>query len=120
MKQDEYVETIVYNGQMMNIGIDDCGQTYFIEYAEDGQLKEDCVGSYITDYVDYIEYRFGDPELNCPIYKEVITTDTECCEEQTRGFCSRCRKHLNNVDYVEQQKRKEDFEKWLKTAKTEN
>lgn len=45
MKQDEYIKTIVYNDRMINIGLDDAGQTYFIEYVEDGELKEACVGS---------------------------------------------------------------------------
>ena len=38
MKQEEYIKTIVYNGQMINLGNDDHGQTYFLEYAEDGKL----------------------------------------------------------------------------------
>lgn len=59
MKQEEYIKTIVYNGKMINLGIDDAGQTYFIEYLnEDGMLEEECVGSYCTDYEDYIMWRF--------------------------------------------------------------
>ena len=97
MKQSEYVKTVIYNDRMINIGLDDYGQTYFIEYAEDGELKEECVGSYIEDYEDYIEYKFGDPEINCLIYNDVITTDTECCtvfDKLRRGRhlrkCFRC------------------------------
>ena len=117
MKQEEYIKTIVQNGQMINLGQDDAGQTYFIEYAEDGKLVEECVGPYVTDYEDYIEYRFGNPETNCPIYHNVVTTDTECCTQQTKSLCLKCRKRWNDVDYVAWQKRQEEFAKWLEENK---
>ena len=117
MKQEEYIKTIVYNGQMINIGLNDYGQTYFIEYVEDGELKEECVGAYVAEYEDYIEYKFGDPEINCPIYNDVITTDTECCTVFDKGFCIRCRKFWNDVAYAEWQKRQEEFAKWLEEHK---
>ena len=71
MKQEEYVKTIIYNDVQIDVGLDDYGQAYFLEYLEDGQLKEECVGPYIADYEDYIEWRFGIPEINCPIYNDV-------------------------------------------------
>lgn len=117
MKQEEYIKTIVYNGHMINVGIDDYGQTYFIEYVEDGKLKEECIGAYVGDYEDYIEYKFGEPETDCPIYNDVITTDTMSCTEPWRGFCSKCRKSWNDVDYAAWQKRNEEFEKWLEENK---
>lgn len=117
MKQEEYIKTIVYNGHMINIGIDDAGQTYIIEYLEDGQLKEECVGPYIPDYEDYIEWRFGIPEINCPIYNDVVTTDTECCTKLDKSFCLECRKSWNDVDYAALQKRREEFTKLLEEKK---
>lgn len=117
MKQEEYIKTIVYNGRMINLGQDDYGQTYIIEYLEDGELKEECVGAYVLDYEDYIEYRFGDPEINCPIYNDVVTTDTECCTKLDKAFCLKCRKSWNNVDYAAWQKRTEEFAKWLEENK---
>ena len=117
MKQEEYVKTIVYNDKMINIGLDDAGQTYFIEYAENGELKEECVGSYVTDYEFYIEGRFGDPKTNCPIYNDVITTDTESCTTFGKAFCTRCRKFWNDVEYEAWQKRQEAFAKWLEENK---
>ena len=117
MKQEEYIKTIVFNNHMINVGIDDNGQTYFIEYAEDGELKEECIGPYITDYEDYIEWRFGNPEINCPVYNEVTTTDTECCANQTKSLCSKCRKSWNDVDWAAWQKRQEEFAKWLEEHK---
>lgn len=51
MKQEEYVKTIVVYGKMINIGIDDCGQQYFIEFVNDkGELKEFSCGTYNSDY----------------------------------------------------------------------
>ena len=118
MKQEEYIKTIVYNDRMINLGLDDYGQTYFIEYAEDGKLQVECVGPYIADYEDYIEWRFGIPEINCPIYHEVVTTDTECCTKHDKAFClSKCRKSWNDVDYAAWQKRQEEFAKWLEENK---
>ena len=118
MKQEEYVKTIVYNGVRIDIGLSDAGQTYFIEYLEDDELKEECVGAYVTDYEYYIEWRFGIPEINCPIYNDVVTTDTECCTKHDKAFClSKCRKSWNNVDYAAWQKRQEEFAKWLEEKK---
>jgi hypothetical protein len=114
MKRDEYIKTIVFNGIMINIGIDSYGQTYFIEYVEDGELKEECVGSYICDYEDYIEWRFGDPEINCPLYNKVTTNETECCTHQTKSLCIMCRKAYNDVAWAKLQKRKEELEKYHK------
>lgn len=119
MKQSEYVKTVIYNNRMINIGLDDYGQTHFIEYAEDGELKEECVGSYIEDYEDYIEHRFGEPEINCPIYNDVTTSATRCCGVRDKAFCHDCRKFYNDVDWVAMQKRREDFEKWIKENRNE-
>ena len=113
MKQNEYIKTIIFNDRMINLGNDDAGQTYFIEYLEDGELKEECIGPYITDYEDYIEWRFGNPEINCPIYNEVTTTDTECCPHINKSLCLKCRKRWNDIDYAAWQKRQEEFSKWL-------
>ncbi len=117
MRQEEYIRTIVYNGIKIDVGLNDAGQTYIIEYLEDGKLKEECVGSYIADYEDYIEWRFGNPEINCPIYNDVATTDTECCTHQNKSLCSKCRKSWNDVDYAAWQKRQEEFAKWLEENK---
>ena len=41
MKQEEYVKTIVVYDKMVNIGMDDYGQQYFLEYVDEtGQLVE--------------------------------------------------------------------------------
>lgn len=53
MKQEEYVKTIIVYGKMVNIGMDDCGQQYFIEFVNDkGELEELGCGTYNFDYED--------------------------------------------------------------------
>ena len=46
MKTSEYVKTIVVYGKMVNVGMDDAGQQYFIEYVNaNGELVEMGCGS---------------------------------------------------------------------------
>lgn len=53
MKREEYVTTIVVYGKMVNVGMDDYGQQYFIEYLDDnGELVEVGCGAYNHDYED--------------------------------------------------------------------
>ena len=53
MKRDEYVKTIVVYGKMVNVGMDDYGQQYFIELVnEDGELIEVGCGAYNFDIED--------------------------------------------------------------------
>lgn len=64
MKQDEYFKTIVVYGKMVNVGLDDAGQEFFLEYVDDrGELVEFGCGAYNLDYegeakalVDYRRY----------------------------------------------------------------
>ena len=53
MKQEEYVKTIVVYDKMVNIGMDDYGQQYFLEYVDEtGQLVEVGCGAYNFDFED--------------------------------------------------------------------
>ena len=57
MKTSEYVKTIVVYGKMVNVGMDDAGQQYFIEYVNaNGELAEMGCGSYNFDYEDVAKY----------------------------------------------------------------
>ena len=57
MKTSEYVKTIVVYGKMVNVGMDDAGQQYFIEYVNaNGELVEIGCGSYNFDYEDVAKY----------------------------------------------------------------
>ena len=120
MKNDEFIKTIKYNGLDINLGLDDAGQTYFIEYEQNGELHTECVGSYIAEYMDYIEYRFGKPELNCDIYETVETTDTQCCPAPNKAFCTNCRKFFNDKDWKDLQERRIKFAEWLKKQNENN
>ena len=114
MKQSEYIKTIVYNDRMINLGLDDYGQTYFIEYVEDGELVEELIGPFNLGYDDYIEWRFGDPTINCPIYDDIYTTSTDRCLSLNRAFCSECRKAYTDTAWAELQKRREELEEYFK------
>lgn len=53
MKQKEYVKTIVVYDKMINIGMDDYGQQYFIEFVNSkGELEQVGCGAYNFDYID--------------------------------------------------------------------
>lgn len=53
MKQEEYVKTIVIYGKMINVGMDDYGQQFFLEYVDDnGELQEIGCGAYNSDIED--------------------------------------------------------------------
>lgn len=53
MKQEEYVKTIVIYGKMINVGMDDYGQQFFLEYVDDnGELQEVGCGAYNSDIED--------------------------------------------------------------------
>lgn len=117
MRQDEYIKTITYNGIRIDVGLNDAGQTYFIEYLENDELKEECVGPYVADYEDYIEWRFGRPEINCPIYHDVTTTTTECCPSANKSLCFKCRKSYTDIAWAESKIRKAEFAKFLKEKK---
>lgn len=61
MRQEEYITTVVYKNRMINVGLDDPGQQFFLEYVDDnGQLKEFGCGAYNSDYNNVIKYLFGD------------------------------------------------------------
>lgn len=115
MKKEEFVKHITYNNIEIDVGLDDYGQSYFIEYKDEtGKIVTECIGSYISEYEDYIQYRFGKPELNCPIYNKIQTSDTECCRTTNQAFCTKCRKFYNDIEYEEIRKRQQETERWLK------
>lgn len=60
MTNDEYFKTIYVNGKEIKLGIDDYGQSYFIEYEEDGNIIEDGLGTYNRDYMEAIYLMFDD------------------------------------------------------------
>lgn len=52
---DEYIETIIVKGHMVNVFMNDPGQCYWLQWQEDGILKSESCGTYNTDYKGYAE-----------------------------------------------------------------
>ena len=53
MKNEEYLKTLIVYGKMVNVGVDDNGQQYFIEFVNSkGELEEIGCGTYNHDYED--------------------------------------------------------------------
>ena len=93
MLRNEYVETLVLNGKMINIGQDDAGQCYFVEWVgKDGELKQEGCGTYNFNYKGYAEYNFGNPEIDCPYYDEMNSTQNaqDCKHGHKFGYCDKC------------------------------
>ena len=72
---------------MINVGLDDYGQQYFLEYVEDGVLKEAGCGAYNEHYMEEIEYLFGSP-TQCVVYSEHMPT--QCAHRYSHGYCAHC------------------------------
>lgn len=90
MDRNEYVETLVLNGKMINIGIDDAGQCYFVEWVdENGNLMQESCGSYNFYYKKYAEYKFGNPEIDC-IHYNVQDSSLNCKHRNAFGYCDKC------------------------------
>ena len=93
-KNIQFVESVNYNNQIINIYIDNAGQSYLLEYlSEDGDMKEISCGSYNTDYMWCIDELFGKPEVNCPLYKlkEGEVKDQLCLQKYKYGYCDKCK-----------------------------
>jgi len=67
--EEKYIETLHINGYDINLGIDDYGQCYFIEWEEDGQKKDLGLGTYNFRYLEEIYYLFD------PVYKILAIKD---------------------------------------------
>lgn len=87
MKKEEYVTTVVYNGHLINVGIDDYGQQYFLEYLKDGKLEEVGCGAYNSEYMQEIEYLFGEPK-QCVSYGR--NPEDTCEFWGAHGYCAKC------------------------------
>lgn len=87
----QFVESINYNGKLINVYIDDAGQSYLLEYVDtNGSLKEISCGSYNTDYKWCIDELFGEPNKNCSIYNLQKAQNCLCDKKFTKGYCDKC------------------------------
>lgn len=58
MDKTDYLGSMIICNQLINIGIDDYGQCYYFEYAEDGKIKTNGCGTYNPDFLEEICYYF--------------------------------------------------------------
>lgn len=58
MKPEEYIKTITVNDQQVDLGIDDYGQCYFIEWTDNSGTHEMSLGTYNTRFMEDILYIF--------------------------------------------------------------
>ena len=80
MKQKEYVKTIVVYGKMVNIGMDDYGQQYFIEYVNNsGELVETGCGAYNHNYEEVAKWCIDAHKAQIDFYgeEEVLRMENE-------------------------------------------
>ena len=83
MKANEYVKTIVVYGKMVNIGLDDCGQQYFIEYVnDDGELVEEGCGAYNTDYLSCAKSAIDHRQYSIEFWGEETYLEMERAREE--------------------------------------
>lgn len=75
MTREEYVTTFTINGKRADVGIDDYGQCYFLEWEENGEKQEVSLGTYNTEIVEGVFY-YLDPiyrHLQSRIYSDDLT-----------------------------------------------
>ena len=66
MEFSQYIKTLTICGHDIDLGLDDYGQCYFIEWIdENGDKKDTGLGTYNFHYMEEIYYRFD------PIYKSL-------------------------------------------------
>lgn len=83
MKTNEYIKTIVVYGKMVNVGMDDYGQQYFLEYVnEDGELVEVGCGAYNFDFEDVAKSVIDHRRHSVEIWGEEFVRDMERAREE--------------------------------------
>lgn len=65
MTKDEYITTFTINGKRADVGMDDYGQCYFLEWEENGEKQEVGLGTYNTEIVEGAFYYLD------PVYRHL-------------------------------------------------
>lgn len=65
MTKNEFVKELEICGKKIKLGLDDYGQSYFIEWEENGKTEEIGLGTYNFHYMESIYHMFD------PRYKEL-------------------------------------------------
>lgn len=82
MKKEDYIKTLEVCGHSVDLGLDDCGQCYYIEWIDNnGEKKETGLGTYNTHYMEEI-YSLFDGRYHELIRKELFgeLSDGEAAE----------------------------------------
>lgn len=103
MRKEEFVENLNIQGTFVSIGLDDNGQSYFMEYVKPNCVNDEIIienfGSYESDYKFCAEYKLGTYE-KCDTYN--ILTDplfgddedsignSNCNCKGAYGYCYAC------------------------------
>ena len=91
MNKEEFIATIKLNGKIINVGLDDNGQCYFLEYVNDKkELVQISCGTYNTNYQWCAEEILGEPLVDCPYYNLTKAKGENCEHKNKFGFCHRC------------------------------
>lgn len=85
MRDEEYLTTITVGGRSADIGFDDYGQCYFIEWEEDGEKECMGLGSY-NPYCLEEAFHFLDPLYRHVLRANLYCTPTEDDEELLRTY----------------------------------
>lgn len=54
-----FIGSTIYKGHLINIFMDDYGQSWHIQYEKDGELVDESCGTY-CEWREYVEWRFRD------------------------------------------------------------
>lgn len=96
MFASEYIKTIVYNGHMINVGMDTGHHQFYIEYLDkEGKLTRAECGAYKLNYNETIEHLFGAPAM-CVQYGKHVNDHTTCEHQHAHGYCGRCEYNSKN------------------------
>lgn len=86
----QFIEAVNFNKNLINVYLDDAGQSYILEYMDKGEIKEVSCGSYNTNYMWCIEELFGHPTISCEKYKKQKEKNCLCEDKFKHGYCDKC------------------------------
>lgn len=96
MKPEEYIKTIVVYGKMVNVGMDDYGQQYFLEFVDNnGDLVEFGCGAYTFDYESMAKSIIDHRRYQIEIFGEEWVIKTE--KEREERLAKRWNKEMRDI-----------------------
>lgn len=101
MNKNDFIKTLVINGTKVDLGLDDYGQCYFIEWEENGQKKETGLGTYNFHYLERIYYLFDDKYRTLSrkwLFGEDMTPDEQNSWDE---YTEKIDKEYEDIEYRE-------------------